>query len=71
MTICHCVATNNELKYNQFLEKLGEQLRSDPSDFLALKILEMYNYCNFREIRDMVAIKQVRDFYNRAISYTI
>ena len=69
--ICHSIATFNELKYNQYIEKLGQQLSNDPSDQLALKILDMYTYNNFREIRDMVAIRKVRNFYNRALAYTI
>tara|TARA_B110000285_G_C15065728_1_gene584998 strand:- start:1292 stop:1498 length:207 start_codon:yes stop_codon:yes gene_type:complete len=53
------------------MEKLGGLVQNDPSNQEALKVLEMYTHSNFMEIREMVAIRGVREFYNRAISYTI
>lgn len=69
--ICHSIATSNEHKYKQNMEKLGGLVQNDPSNQEALKVLEMYTHSNFMEIREMVAIRGVREFYNRAISYTI
>jgi hypothetical protein len=71
MTLSHSIAVNDEHKFNQFMKKIGLQFQLDRKDKLALSILENYSNSNFMEIRKMVQLKQIRQYYNLALKYCI
>jgi len=53
------------------MKKIGYQFQIDRHDKLAFSILENYSDSNFMEIKKMVELKEIRNYYSLALKYCI